>query len=63
MITRRLVITSQRYRIIMFRLSMSDLRYVGHRELTPEEKKEARIQIAKFEDEFLLKNRKGTVHE
>ena len=47
----------------MFRMSMSDLRYVGHRELTPEEKKEARRQIAKFEDEFLLKNRKGTVHE
>ena len=47
----------------MYPMSMSDLRYVGHRELTPEEIKEARIQIAKFEAEFLLKNRKGTVHE
>ncbi len=47
----------------MYPLKGSDLRYVGHRELTPKERKEARIQIAKFEAEFLLKNRKGTSHK
>lgn len=39
----------------MFPMKGSDFRYLGHWELTPEEREEARKLVAKFEAQFVRK--------